>query len=387
MAGYPSTRKGGNATFCNPLLPVLQQRDILTTAGYTMYSSDLARDALISHLFHLQTPMTEPEQNNLPENFPDSSLRTLDLAEGREMEVLCGCDERYLPHMATTLCSLLEHNRVSRIHLFYSSVSCYELERLKSLVARYGSEVVCYEMVPEDFQDLRVDEGNPASSIANYFRLWAPRMLPANVRKILYLDSDIIVRRSLQALWSTDLRNYALAAVEDAFWDPKLDYIELPRGAKCFNSGVLLLNVDYWRKNSIYEQAIEFLRNSPKKVNYYDQDALNAILVDRWINLPAIWNDQARSALNRPAVRNKHVPDPAIVHFVGADKPWRWSSRHPFKREYHKYRIKTPWRQYKQEGIPRLPRRLSRSLRSVVRVVLPARVRQWLRSRAMTSQA
>ena len=30
-----------------------------------------------------------------------------DLAQGGGMEVLCACDERYLPHLATMLCSLL----------------------------------------------------------------------------------------------------------------------------------------------------------------------------------------------------------------------------------------------------------------------------------------
>jgi lipopolysaccharide biosynthesis glycosyltransferase len=185
--------------------------------------------------------MGEPEQTRVT----DRELRSADLPQCYEMEVLCSCDERYLPHAATMLCSLLEHNSVSRIHLFYCSVSHHELAELKYLIATYGSVMVCYEMAAREFLDVRVDKWRSTSSIANYFRLLAPRILPANIQKILYLDSDIIVRRSLRDLWSTDLSDHALAAVEDSFCVPGAGYVELPSGAKYFNAGVLLVNLDY----------------------------------------------------------------------------------------------------------------------------------------------
>ena len=138
-----------------------------------------------------------------------------DLAQSAEMEVLCSCDEPYLPHTATMLCSLLEHNNtVSRIHLFYKAISHRELAKLQLLTAKYGSVLACYEMIEDDLKSF--PPLLPYWSIATYFRLLAARILPANV-KILYLDSDIIVRRSLRDLWGTDLSDKAFAAVEDAF--------------------------------------------------------------------------------------------------------------------------------------------------------------------------
>lgn len=304
-----------------------------------------------------------------------------------KMEVLCGCDSSYFPHAATMLCSLLEHNRDCRIHLFCSSVASGEIAKLRSLVARYGSELVCYEMVPEDFHELRVDKWKSHSSIANYFRVLAPRILPTNIKKILYLDCDIVVRRSLQDLWKVDLCDHALAAVECSFWDLTSDFfVPLPPGAKYFNSGVLLINLDYWRKNDVCERTLGFVRNHPEKVNLYDQDALNAVLVNRWITLPATWNEQARSTIGRPALRDENIADPAIVHFVSADKPWHWPCTHPLKAEYHKYRRKTPWRHYRIQRKPPVARRLSRHLLSLIRVILPKNVRQWLRSRVMASR-
>ena len=307
--------------------------------------------------------------------------RPLDSVSGRDVgiEILCSCDEPYVPHAATMLRSLLEHNNVHRIHLLSETIADRELAKLKSLTARFGSELLFYKIAPEDLRGVHLP---PYWSIACYFRLLAARIIPANIGKILYLDADIIVRRSLMDLWNTELRDRAFAAVEDAFWDPKLDYVPLPPDVKYFNSGVMLINLDYWRQNNVYERAIAFIRDNPDKVNYVDQDALNAILINQWINLPAVWNDMARSTLHVPAVRNKHVEDPAILHFVGPYKPWMWSCKHPFKYEYRKYRRKTPWPRYREEGKPRY-----HLLRSVARRVLPGGLRQWLRSHVLSSQA
>jgi lipopolysaccharide biosynthesis glycosyltransferase len=144
----------------------------------------------------------------------------------------------------------------------------------------------------------------------------------------------------------------------------------------------MLINLDYWRQNNVYERVMEFIKINAEKVNYLDQDAMNAILVDRWIDVPAIWNDQARSTLHVPAVRNQNIQDPAIVHFLGPYKPWNWLCKHPFNYEYHKYRRKTPWRRYRQEGKPHL-----HSLRIVARAVLPRQLRRWLRSRLTSVRA
>jgi lipopolysaccharide biosynthesis glycosyltransferase len=312
--------------------------------------------------------MTESGQTE----YLDGRSRAPDLARCGGMEVLCGFDERFVPHAATMLCSLLENNLVSRVHILHSAFVGQDSERLKSLIkklealiVKYECQLVCYEVRSEEFCELRVDE---TSSVANYFRLLAPRVLPAHVMKILYLDSDVIVRGSLLDLWNCEVSGYALAAVEDSFWDPKSQwsYVEIPKGARYFNSGVMLINLDYWRQNNVGERAIAFIRDNPTKVNYYDQDALNAILVNSWISLSPIWNH--------------HIPNPAIVHFIGEDKPWRWSTKHAYKMEYYRYRRKTPWRHYwLAEGWVVSQRTLSRSLRRFARAVLPGSLQQWLR--------
>jgi lipopolysaccharide biosynthesis glycosyltransferase len=248
------------------------------------------------------------------------------------------------------LCSLLEHNRVSHIHLFHDAAAIGELPKLKSFVAKYGSDITFYEIALERLQNLRVD-GHV--SIATYYRLMSPLILPAKIEKVLYLDSDIIVRHSLSELWEIDLKDWALAAVDDLWPTTEgflahMEILGLPPNVRYFNAGVLLINLNYWRQNKVCERATAFVRENPGKIDFHDQDALNVILARCWIPLPGIWNCQDL-ATGRP------VPDVAIVHFVGPGKPWHWSwqsKEHPFKKDYHQYRRKTPWRRYTLEGRP-----------------------------------
>ena len=218
-----------------------------------------------------------------------AAVNSADPAGGHRMEVLCASDDRYLPHLATMLCWLLEHNGSCRIHFFYSSVSNGELAKLKFLVARYRCEIALYEVLPSDFEDLRVDKW---ASAAVYYRLLAPRLLPANINKVLYLDSDIIVRRSLNCLWNTDVTDHAFGAVSTICDDDVRKALGWPAETKYFNSGVLLMNLQFWRQNNVPEQAISFVRNNPEKAKYWDQDALNATLSHQWVELPSRWNWQ-----------------------------------------------------------------------------------------------
>jgi lipopolysaccharide biosynthesis glycosyltransferase len=286
------------------------------------------------------------------------------------MEVLCTCDENYLPHAAAMLCSLLAHNRVSRVHFFHNSITKSELDKLIALVKEYGSEIKSYELELSDFEGLQLDKWATA---AVYFRLFAPRFLPEDLDRILYLDTDLIVRHSLLELWNTDVTEYALAAVpHNADEDPLFEYLGLPKGVPCFNSGVLLINLKYWKEHDVGANAVAFVRDHPERIQYWDQDALNATLIGRWLSLPTTWNYRCWW--------DQTVKDPDIFHFAGANKPWHWTHRNPFKREYRDYRNKTPW-PYEIEDLPSLRRRIWYYALLISSFVLPEAARRRIRPR------
>lgn len=78
-------------------------------------------------------------------------------------------------------------------------------------------------------------------------------ILPEDVKKVLYLDCNIVVARSLRDLWNTDITDYAAGAVIDSghFNEWRNKMVGISVAEHYFNSGVLLVNVDYWCKNHV----------------------------------------------------------------------------------------------------------------------------------------
>jgi lipopolysaccharide biosynthesis glycosyltransferase len=302
------------------------------------------------------------------------------------MEILCACDESYLPHTAAMLCSLLEHNALVRVHLFHGSIAGRTLDKLTEFIKRYGGTITYYEMMPGDFDACQVDGW---ASTANYYRLAAPKFISEDVSKILYLDSDLLVRRSLETLWNTDVAGHPLAAVRDLGAKFHAEDLGLSIGTKYFNSGVMLMNLCFWRQHCVYEKLMAVIQDNHGALNYWDQDALNLALANCWIELPEYWNSNQElligtehRILSLKTPGPKLGQDPAIVHFCGAVKPWHWSQENPFKHEYRVYRGKTPWPRYKLERTPTLAQRLRGSLRSLVRTVVPGKLRRMTSFRA-----
>jgi len=194
-------------------------------------------------------------------------------------------------------------------------------------------------------------------SAATYYRLLIPELLPSTVQKVIYLDCDIIVRKSLHELWDTDISNFALGAVhqivDEIIHAQRLSY---PLKFGYFNAGVLLINVDYWRKHNIQNKLISYLINNYKTIIYHDQDALNAILFDKTLLLPCKWNMlnfffmkavfKAVGKINNQIITEyaeyknmliKDRVDPAVIHYVSKPKPWQQYCIHPYAKVYFQY--------------------------------------------------
>jgi lipopolysaccharide biosynthesis glycosyltransferase len=176
---------------------------------------------------------------------------------------------------------------------------------------------------------------------AVYNRLLLPDLLP-EAQQIVYLDVDLVVRRDISELLDFDLGDAPVAAVRDAFMptlrsaipgcgpDPWNGVGDLPY----FNSGVMVINADVWRKELIGPRAIEIIRTTKPTLKWLDQDALNILTGGRWVELDRRWNvfsitDQLRnSAPHRGAIgwsareQGRLERESFVLHFVGPRKPW-----------------------------------------------------------------
>jgi lipopolysaccharide biosynthesis glycosyltransferase len=215
-----------------------------------------------------------------------------------------------------------------------------------------------------------------------YVRVFVPLLVPEHCGKAIFLDSDVIIRHDIQHLWDADLGDHALLAVQDpavpfvSSRDGLVRYRELgiPHGHPYFNAGVMVVDVDRWRRDAVSERVMEFVRRHGAELNYCDQDGLNAMLWQHWAAVDSRWQVQPRFAARRLPLphlddnqRQRLRDDPWILHFSGRLKPWIYrGSTQPDRLFYH-HLDQTAWRGWR-------PRR---SLMSWMYSIYDSGVRDW----------
>lgn len=194
----------------------------------------------------------------------------------------------------------------------------------------------------------------PASAL---YRLRLEELLPPEVDRVLYLDTDMMVRSSLVPLWATDLGDAPVGAVQDSGmgFTVHLPWRELGLSPRLpyFNSGMLVMPLGRWRDESISKRALELVARFG--FSDADQGALNALFAGQWCSLDPKWNvqthhlwagdDDPMRAMEDPDLLDAAIRDPAIVHFcLGMWKrPWQPESRHRFRYEWFELLDTTPW--------------------------------------------
>lgn len=186
-------------------------------------------------------------------------------------------------------------------------------------------------------------------STSTYYRLLIGEILEPELKRLLYIDCDTIIRGSIKELLDLDIDDVVLAAALEYGELSPNERLGMPPDAGYFNAGVLMINLERWRSEDIGRRCVEYIYEQGEKLLYNDQDALNAILVGRWKNFGQNWNYCVkRREFRGPKV--EIMPDgyvlpenPAIAHYNGPFKPWNGGSLHRYDRDYWKYRMKTPY--------------------------------------------
>ncbi len=152
-----------------------------------------------------------------------------------------------------------------------------------------------------------------------YARFFIPEYL-AGVSRCIYLDTDLIVCSDLNSLQALDLEGKSSACVIDGGIDTPeqqqrlRDKLKLRNPQQYFNSGVIVMDLDAWRRQNIQSKALTIAQQNYDLLDQMDQDALNIVLQDDWVVLDPKWNTSKGRA-------DVHFSD-GIIHFLGKVKPW-----------------------------------------------------------------
>ncbi|KAG6471081.1 hypothetical protein ZIOFF_072178 [Zingiber officinale] len=172
----------------------------------------------------------------------------------------------------------------------------------------------------------------------NYARSYLSRLLPKCVRRVVYLDSDLVLVDDVMDLASTPIPDgVALAAPEycnanftsyftPAFWtNPALSVAFEGRRACYFNTGVMVMELGRWRDGGYTEQIEEWMELQ-KRMRIYELGSLPPFLLVFAGRIAAVehrWNQHGLGGDNyRGLCRDLHPGPVSLLHWSGKGKPW-----------------------------------------------------------------
>lgn len=257
------------------------------------------------------------------------------------MNILVTMDKNYIPPFRVMVCSFLANNPAERDAVFYllhSSIPPEELEALGDYCARLGARLAPIRVEEGLFKDARVTGRYPHEM---YYRLLAPHILPPEADRVLYLDPDILVINPLRPLYDAELGDNAFAAASHtdrgaAEIANGIHRLRLGMENDYFNSGVILMDTEKARKIVKTEDIFRYIREHPDGLWLPDQDIFNALYGKHTLAVDDIfWNYDVRShGEYAMRIKGRHkqkwvVEHTAVLHFCGANKPWRTQSCPP----------------------------------------------------------
>lgn len=271
------------------------------------------------------------------------------------INLLICTDEKYAPYYGILLTSLFDTNKNEKfkIYVFTLGLSKETTEKFELLTSQYGATIDIIEIDEQRLKQCPIREGDHVT-LSAYLRLLAPLFLPNELNKILYLDGDIIVNGSLKELWEFNINNYAIGAViDEAFFDEdRHKLLNLDLNIPYINSGVLLINIKYWRQHNVVFRCMECIETQSERLLFHDQDTLNIVLQNEIVLLPITYNcqfgfiykqlhDKLPEKIRESIYEIKD--NPKIIHFSGQGKPWQKFSRHPYKSYFDYYKKNSLW--------------------------------------------
>ena len=179
-------------------------------------------------------------------------------------------------------------------------------------------------------------------NLATFYKLLIPQVLPLDLGKVIYLESNTIVNMDINDLWRIELGNTALGAVPARVIDSdilKQDRVVadgLIKPEDYFSAGVLLMNLDNLR--GAENKILAGLRFVAEKnyLNLLDQTVLNCCFAVQAVKLPVAFNEFVRSARRKgEAVANK-----IYLYTIHA---LQINLKDPFNALWMEYFAKTTW--------------------------------------------
>ena len=277
------------------------------------------------------------------------------------MNVIYVADNNYIKYFGPSVVSLFENNRdLAELNVFLlcPDISKENREKIGCLEESYGRTITVQDI--SEYTD-RLDFNAKTNGFNGIItaKLLIAAYLPEHVHEALLLDCDTIVSGSLSELEAIDFNGNLTFAVPELYISP--DYKEtigMRKEETYFNSGVMLIDVDAWRREHLADSFLEYYKSKNGELLFADQDVVNHCCRGRIGVLPQKYNLNT----NLPYFPMKYmrrirpeyvyepesaykdaISNPAVIHYLGDERPWVKGNFNIYRERFEKYKALSPW--------------------------------------------
>lgn len=270
----------------------------------------------------------------------------------KNMNIAIAINHTYVRYSYVMLTSLLLNNdRPIHVYVLYRDLTLDDKTVFSTLSDQYDVTFhFCY--VRDDLLPSPEVMASNSWGIETYFRLSISDLLPKELDRALYIDSDMIINASLDEFYFCELGDKKIAACNDyistaPFGDyrDKLFSSVISKDFVYFNAGLTLFSLDALRSDYNFAAYMETARQLNYQIQFPDQDLLNychrndLLLFD-----PRYYNLYARRAYTDLHLHYEDIKnDTPVIHYATA-KPWHGNALHfDIEQLWWDYAAKTPF--------------------------------------------
>ncbi len=269
------------------------------------------------------------------------------------MKVLYTCDNNYVWLMSISMLSLFKTNQNANeitVYLIGENISDDNKKVLEDIANEYKRKCIVIDLPDIKMSPNLFTDRWPKSA---FTRLFCGQILPEDVKKIIYIDCDTIIKSSLVELYEDEkMSQFPVSGVKDCVSGLYKENIGLNKNSTYINAGILFINVELLRQIDMFKEIEDFTTNYNKKINYADQDVLNYVLKNKLGVLNPKYNVMTLEfaypykdilKIRRPnnyyeenEIKNA-VENPAIIHYttnMTTIRPWFSNANHPRKDDF-----------------------------------------------------
>lgn len=278
------------------------------------------------------------------------------------INLVIAINRSYVKYAYVMLFSFLTNNPAPvHIYVFHHELTSEDEAAFMPLSTQF-SAVFHFIYVPDELLPSGEVLATSAWGIEAYFRLAITDLLPPDVERALYLDTDMIVNAPITDFYWCDMKDYIIAACKEFVCTPPFgnyrDRLFAPLfedGFSYFNSGTILYNLTRLRSKYSFHTYMETARSLNYEIQYPDQDLLNychhgeTLFVDTFK-----YNLNARYGLDDYGINYDALKQNGIIVHYASSKPWRGNFLH--------YNVEQLWWDY-AKGTPFYRQLLEEALR------------------------